>query len=141
MKGMITMKKILKILGIVVILFVVVIIYISYIIDHNNQQFTNLTKEISKNYNTNEKIVDSNQYGNFYIIKTKTKVIVLTKDYKEVTEEELSNLKVTSSNLPLIYKTNKLMYEETITKNKKVTYKYYDALSGEKIKSTTLELK
>ena len=39
----------------------------------------------------------------------------------------------------LIYRTNKLMYEDTTVKDNKVTYDYYDANTYKKISSTTLE--
>ena len=134
------MKKILKIIGCLIIGFITIILYISYITDYNNETLSNLTKEISKNYNTTEEITYSNQYGNYYIIKTPSKVIVLSKDYKEITKEELSKIKELPNKAELVYKTNKLMYEKTIKKNKKLIYEYYDALSGEKIKTTKLEL-
>ena len=43
--------------------------------------------------------------------------------------------------MELIYKNNKLMYEETKQKDKALTYKYYDAKTGDFIKETTMELK
>ena len=43
--------------------------------------------------------------------------------------------------MELIYKTNKLMYEEKEIKDKNLTYKYYDATTGDFIKETTMELK
>lgn len=133
------MKKILKIICCIIIAFIIIILYVSYITEHNNQELEHLTKKIAKKYSKKENIVSSNEYGNFYIIKTTSKVIVLTKDYKEVVKEDLSKLKKELSDLPLIYKTNKIMYEKTIRKNNKVKYEYYDAITGKKIKSTILE--
>ena len=135
------MKKILKIVASIIFILITVIIYISYTTDSNQQVLLNLTEKIKNNYNTNENINYSNEYGAYYIIKTDTKVIVLSKDYQEVVKEDISKLKETLPETNLIYKTNKLMYEKTIRKQKKVTYEYYDAKKGEKVKSTTLELK
>ena len=78
-------------------------------------------------------------YGNYYIFTTKNNVIVLNKEYKEILKEDIEKISKNKDNYELIYKTNKLMYEETITKENKVTYIYYDAESLKKIKETTLE--
>ena len=39
----------------------------------------------------------------------------------------------------MIYKTNKLMYEKTKRKENEIIYEYYDATTGELIKTTALE--
>ena len=133
------MKKILKIIGGIILLFVIIIIYISYVTDHNNQELESLKKEVSEKYKLNEEITYSNQYGNYYIIKTKTKVIVLSKDYKEILKEDLSKLANNLTDTSLVYKTNKLMYEKTIRTKKQITYEYYDANSGKIINKVVLE--
>ena len=140
MKGMITVKKILKIIGIIATIFVIAVLYISYIIDHNSQELSQLAKEIKNHYKTTEEITYSNEYNNYYIIKTTNQAIVLTKEYKEVKKEDLSKLKGNFQDANLIYKTNKLMYEKVVVKNNKTIYEYYDALTGEHIKKTVLEL-
>ena len=140
MKGMMTVKKTLKIIGLILLIPIAIILYISYITDHNSQQLESLLKRIEKNYQTNEKITYANEYNNNYIIKTNTQAIVLSKDYKEIKKENLSNLKENIKDTNLIYKTNKLMYEKVIRKDKKTIYEYYDALTGEQIKKTVLEL-
>ena len=134
------MKKILKIIGIILVISIIIILYISYIVDSNMQETVALNNKITKNYQTTEKIIYANEYNNYYIIKTSSQVIILNKDYKEVKKEPLSSLKDNIKNANLIYKTNKIMYEKVIRKNKKTIYEYYDALTGEKIKKTVLEL-
>ena len=134
------MKKIIKILLSILAIVIVVILYFSYITDNNNQEKEKLAKKITKNYNIEEKINYTNEYNNYYILKTDSKVIVLTNDYKEVKKEDLSKLKEISPDLEIIYKTNKLMYEKTIRNKKKITYEYFDALTGEQINKTVLEL-
>lgn len=135
------MKKILKIGITIIVLIVLCIIYISYITDNNSQDIERLKNEISKNYNTNGGIDYINEYNNNYIIKTNNKVVVLSKDYKEVIKEDISKLNSSFNDAELIYKTNKLMYEKTIRKNNTITYEYYDALSGSLIKSKKMELR
>ena len=51
--------------------------------------------------------------------------------------EILSNNK---NNYPLIYKNNKLMYEETTREDNELIYKYYDATTKEFIKETIMEM-
>ena len=84
------MKKILKIGITIIVLIVLCIIYISYITDNNSQDIERIKNEISKNYNTNGGIDYINEYNNNYIIKTNNKVVVLSKDYKEVIKEDIS---------------------------------------------------
>ena len=135
------MKKIIKIIIGILVISITIILYISYMTDYNQQVLENTTQEIKKNYPISEDVNTTNEYGNYYIITTNTKVIVLTKDFKEEKKEDIAKLKEMNKDMSLIYKTNKLMYEKKIVKNKKVIYEYYDALSGEKVKTTTLELK
>ena len=133
-------KKILKITAIGLIIPILIILYISYAIDYNQEEIKQLKKEISNHYPTNE-ITYVNEYGNYYIIKTKDQIIVLSKDYKEVVKEDTFKLKENSDKLNIIYKNNKLMYEKIIQKSKTLTYEYFDIITGKKIKSTALELR
>ena len=140
MKKKIITKRVLKIIGIIIILLLIVIFSISYITDNNTQTLEKLTQKIQKHYKTT-KINYSNTFNNYYIIKTNNQVIILTKDYKEVAKEDISKLKEESNNYDLIYKTNKIMYEKKTLKKNKIIYDYYDAITGEKIKTTTMEMK
>lgn len=135
------MKKIFKVIIVILSVFIIGILYISYITNHNQNYLSSITKDIKANYQLNEEIIYANKYGNYYILKTNSKVIVLNHDYKEVFQESSSQIKQLSENYPLIYKTNKLMYEHTTTKNNKITYEYYDAKTGDLIKTTTMEKK
>ena len=134
------MKKIVKTIVCIAIIITFGIIYISYVTDHNIQEMNKLKTKIEKNYSLTEKIIYTNQYGNFYIIKTPTKVIVLEKNYKLVMEEDINKLSSDLSNLDLVYKTNKLMYEKKTNTKNKLKYKYYDAFSGNLLKETMLEM-
>ena len=133
------MKRALKITGCILLFTLSIVIYISYIVDHNSQEISKLETKIKNHYKTKDEITSVNKYSNFYIIKTPSKVIVLSDDYKSVLEEDLQKLSNNDANQPLIYKTNKLMYEKKVLKKNKLTYEYYDAISGELIDKTTLE--
>ena len=135
------MKKILKIIGALLIVVLLGILFISYLTNHNEDYLDNMTKSIQENYDISEEIIYSNQYGNYYIVKTPSSVIVLNKEYQEVLKESSSVLAPNTNNYTLIYKTNKLMYENTIVKEDELTYEYYDAKTNELIKTTTMERK
>lgn len=133
------MKKILKIISIPLIIILLVILYISYLTNNNQNYLNNITKGIKDNYQIEDEITYSNKYNNYYIFTTKSKVIVLNNEYQEVLNESLSTIKNRTENQELIYKTNKLMFEETELKKNNLIYKYYDASTGELLKETTME--
>ena len=110
------MKKVFKIIGCIILLSLFLILYISYIVDNNSQEVSKLEEKVMKNYTPDSKVTSINQYSNYYIIKTSSKVIVLDNQYKPVLEEELSKLNNEVNNQELIYKTNKLAYEKKILK-------------------------
>lgn len=135
------MKKVLRSILIIVIILITGILYISYITNHNQDELNNITQSIKDNYSVKDEITYSNRYGNYYIFTTESDVYVLNNEYQKVYQKEISNLATNEENLPIIYKTNKLMYEKTIRKKDKITYEYYDALTGNLTKETTLERK
>lgn len=135
------MKKVLRSILIIVIILIMGILYISYITNHNQDELNNITQNIKDNYSIKDEITYSNRYGNYYIFTTESDVYVLNNEYQKVYQKEISSLATNEENLPIIYKTNKLMYEKTIRKKDKITYEYYDALTNQLIKETTLERK
>ena len=132
-------KTIIKILVIIILLILICIFSTSYIINKNNDYKDNITTTIQTNYQVASEITYTNIYGNYYIFTTQNNVIVLNKEYEEILKENINILATNKNNYELIYKTNQLMYENTIIKNKTITYEYYDAKTYKKIKSTTLE--
>ena len=130
---------VLKIIIIVISLIFIGVFSLSYIINNNNSYKESIITNIKNNYNVNSDITYANYYGNYYIFTTNSNVIVLTKEYKEVLKEDINKLAKNTNNYELIYRTNKLMYEDTTVKDNKVTYDYYDANTYKKISSTTLE--
>ena len=135
------MKKVLRSILIIVIILIIGILYISYITNHNQDELNNITQNIKDNYSVKDEITYSNRYGNYYIFTTESDVYVLNNEYQKVYQKEISSLATNEENLPIIYKTNKLMYEKTIRKKDKITYEYYYALTNQLIKETTLERK
>lgn len=135
------MKKALKIISIPLILILIVILYISFLTNNNQTYLDNITKTIKENYQIDEDITYSNLYNHYYIFTTKSRVIVLNNEYQEVLNESIATIKNKEANQDLIYKTNKLMFEEVETNKNNITYKYYDASNGEFIKETVMEKK
>ena len=134
------MKKILKILLILIILLIIYLLTLLYINNKNNKYLTNLSDTIKENYKISSNITYVNFHNNYYIIKTKKQIIILNKEYDEILTDDINILAPNPKNYQLIYKNNKLMYEETTLKDNKLIYRYYDATTKEFIKETIMEM-
>lgn len=139
MKKFKNILNILKVLGIIIVIILVAVFSLSYTINKNSNYQEKIIKEIKNNYSTTDNIEYANLYGNYYIFTTKEKVIVLNKEFKEVASEDKGQLAENKNDYQLIYKANKLMYEETILSKKAVTYKYYDSKTYKQLSKITLE--
>ena len=125
-KGKIT-RKVIFVIFISVIIFFGIIFYISF---SSDQYQNNLIKHVVRNYDIlDSDIVLVNKFDNHYIVITDQDVIVLDNRYDEILVENLNKLSVNPNQYKLIYKNNKLMYENTILSDDKVVYEYYDAYS------------
>lgn len=135
------MKKVIKLISIPLIFTLIVILYISFLTNNNQNYLDNITKTIKENYQIDEDITYSNFYNHYYIFTTKSRIIVLNNEYQEVLNESIATIKNKEEDQELIYKTNKLMFEEVEPNKNNITYKYYDASNGEFIKETVMEKK
>ena len=134
------MKKALKVLSIPFIIILIITIYTIYLVNNNKNYLNNTINNIKENYKLDEEITYLNEYNHYYIFTTKTRVIVLNNEYEEVLNESIAIIKEKEDNQELIYKTNKLMYEETTRDDNELIYKYYDATTKEFIKETIMEM-
>ena len=126
-------KKVLITILITIILLIFSIILYP-IIKNNNYQ-----KKLLNNIYENTDLKDIkylNKDNNYFIIKTKDKVIVLDLNHEEVYSISTSEIK--KSNLDLSYIRNSLYYKERIRKNNKLTYKYYDIKTNEEVFTSVL---
>lgn len=126
-------KKVLITILITIILLIFSIILYP-IIKNNNYQ-----KKLLNNIYENTDLKDIkylNKDNNYFIIKTKDKVLVLDLNYEEVYNINTSEIK--KSNLDLSYTRNNLYYKERIRKNNKLTYKYYDIKTNEEVFTSVL---
>lgn len=126
-------KKVLITILITIILLIFSIILYP-IIKNNNYQ-----KKLLNNIYENTDLKDIkylNKDNNYYIIKTKDKVLVLDLNYEEVYSISANEIK--KSDLDLSYTRNNLYYKERIRKNNKLTYKYYDIKTNEEVFTSVL---
>ena len=126
-------KKILITILITIILLIFSIIL--YPVIKNNNYQKKLLNNIYENTNLKD-IKYLNKDNNYYIIKTKDKVLVLDLNYEEVYSISTSEIKM--GNLDLSYTRNSLYYKERIRKNNKLTYKYYDIKTNEEVFTSVL---
>lgn len=116
------MPKKYIIITILLPLLIIISIYLYPTIKNNNYQ-KQMQNNISQNTNI-KNIEYLNKDNNYYIIKTKEKIIVLDLNYEEV--YNLDNNLIEDNNLDLVYRRNNLYYEEKIKKDKTLTYNFYD---------------
>lgn len=119
------MKKI--IISIVFILLILALSILIIPIKKNNNYKEELVNTIYENTDIKE-INYINKDNNYYILKTKEKVIVLDLNYEEKYTLEISKLK--DSDLELVYRRNNLYFEEKIKEKEKVIYKFYNVETG-----------
>ena len=126
-------KKVLITILIIIILLIFSIILYPIIKNNNSQQ--KLLNNIYENTDLKD-IKYLNKDNNYFIIKTKDKVIVLDLNHEEVYSISTSEIKM--GNLDLSYTRNNLYYKERIRKNNKLTYKYYDIKTNEEVFTSVL---
>ena len=126
-------KKVLITILITIILLIFSIIL--YPVIKNNNYQKKLLNNIYENTNLKD-IKYLNKDNNYYIIKTKDKVLVLDLNYEEVYSISANEIK--KSDLDLSYTRNNLYYKERIRKNNKLTYKYYDIKTNEEVFTSVL---
>lgn len=126
-------RNVVRVILIVFIILLIAFFSLNYTINNNDSYLKDLSEEIASNYKLNDNIINVNVYGGYYIVETKDEVIVLDKEYEEIFKENSSKLNDNKNNYDLVYKNNRLMYEETIVDGDTLTYYYYDAYSYEKV--------
>lgn len=125
------MKKVIIIILIVFLFILCSLIYI------NRTNSSNINKLIKKNY-ADIKLLYTNKYNSYYIFISEKNYGVLDKNYEEILLVDKENLCKKKKNYDIIYKDEKLMYEEEIFKNKKLTFNYYDIDDCKLINSISL---
>lgn len=126
-------KKIL--IPILIIMILIPSSVIMYPIIKNENYEKKLLDTIYNNTDIKD-IIYLNKDNNYYVIKTKAKVIVLDLNYEEKISLNIEELQ--DNNLPIVYRRNNLYYEEKIKEEEKLIYKFYDVTTNELIYQTSL---
>lgn len=128
------MKK--KIVILVICLIIIVpLSAIIFPVMRNNAYEKELFNDIYNNTGYKD-IKYLNKDNNYYIIKTKDKVLVLDLNYEEIISVPVNKLK--DKNLELVYRRNKLYYEDKVKDDGKLKYKFYDVETCELEYETSL---
>lgn len=101
----------------------------------NNNYEKNMLGDIYNNTNIKD-ITYLNKDNNYYVLKTKEKVLVLDLNYEEVLSIDANNIE--ESSLELVYRRNNLYYEEKVKDGSKITYNFYNVKTNELEYSTPL---
>ena len=125
-----------KIIMIFIVIVLVVFFSIFFLVFSNNKYTNEIEEEIKENYDVKDEIKYLNKNDLYYIILTNKNLIVLDSEYKEVFIEEVSKIK--ELNMEIVYRLNKVMYEEKKISKDKIIYNYYDIYTNELI--DTLEI-
>ena len=128
------MKKKYIILLIILIVIIPLSITLYPVIKNNNYE-KKLYNIIYQNTDCYD-ITYLNKDNNYYIIKTKDKVLVLDLNYEEMLSLDIEKLQ--DNNVELVYRRNNLYYEEKIKEDKKIIYNFYDVYTNELSYTTTL---
>ena len=128
------MKK--KVLLVVLIIIIIVPLFIViYPVMQNNNYEKNMLGDIYNNTNIKD-ITYLNKDNNYYVLKTKEKVLVLDLNYEEVLSIDINDIE--DSSLELVYRRNNLYYEEKVKDGSKITYNFYNVKTNELEYSTPL---
>lgn len=125
-----------KIIITIITILAMIILPIIYVQSQNKKYEESLAQKIQENYPISD-LQSINFAYNYYILITPSEIIVLNKKYEQIHLENITNKKLLD--LEIIYKNNKLMYEETLSTSQKITYNYYDFNTEEKINTIEME--
>lgn len=128
------MKKKIIIISIILIVIIPLSVILYPVITNNNYKKELLN--IIYNNTEYKDITYLNKDNNYFVIKTKDKVIVLDLNYEE--KISLDTNELADSNLELVYRRNNLYYEEKIKAEEKIIYNFYDIYTNELSYTSTL---
>lgn len=123
------------IIPLIILIIMIPLSIILYPIINNSNYEKELYNVIYENTEYKD-IIYLNKDNNYYVLKTKDRVVVLDLNYEEkllLDTEELQE-----SDLELVYRRNNLYYEEKIKENEKIIYNFYDVHTNELSYTTTL---
>ena len=108
------------------------------IVIKNDCYIRNMKKSISEHYkgvSDYRDIVSISKFNDYYIVGMDSKIVVLDKKYKRVTEYNNVDLVDDALNSKIIYMDDMALFVKDEKVDSGLKYNYYDVKSGEMVKS------
>ena len=118
--------------------FILVMVLVFRIVIKNDCYIRNMKKSISEHYkgiDDYRDIVSISKFNDYYIVGLDSRVLVLDKKYKRVTEYNNEELADDALNSKIIYMDDMVLFVKDEKVDSGLIYNYYDVKSGEMVKS------
>lgn len=126
------MKRIIIIFLSITFILLMLLVYIT-----NDNYYNNISKSIKDNY-ANINLYYVNKYNNYYIFLSDENYGVLDGEYNEIMLISKSLVHDNTNNYDVIYKDNKLIYQEEVLDKDKLMINYYDIYTYQLDKTITM---
>lgn len=126
------MKRIIIIFLSITFILLILLLYIT-----NDNYYNNISKSIKDNY-ANINLYYVNKYNDYYIFLSDENYGVLDGEYNEISIISKSLVHDNTNNYDVIYKDNKLIYQEEVLDKDKLMINYYDIYTYQLDKTITI---
>ena len=126
------MKRIIIIFLSITFILLMILVYIT-----NDNYYNNISKSIKDNY-ANINLYYVNKYNDYYIFLSDENYGVLDGEYNEIMLISKSLVHDNTNNYDVIYKDNKLIYQEEVLDKDKLMINYYDIYTYQLDKTITM---
>lgn len=126
------MKRIIIIFLSITFILLMLLVYIT-----NDNYYNNISKSIKDNY-ANINLYYVNKYNDYYIFLSDENYGVLDGEYNEIMLISKSLVHDNTNNYDVIYKDNKLIYQEEVLDKDKLMINYYDIYTYQLDKTITI---
>lgn len=126
------MKRIIIIFLSITFILLMLLLYIT-----NDNYYNNISKSIKVNY-ANINLYYVNKYNDYYIFLSDENYGVLDGEYNEIMLISKSLVHDNTNNYDVIYKDNKLIYQEEVLDKDKLMINYYDIYTYQLDKTITM---
>ena len=129
------MSALIRIIIIFLSITFILLILLLYIT--NDNYYNNISKSIKDNY-ANINLYYVNKYNDYYIFLSDENYGVLDGEYNEIMLISKSLVHDNTNNYDVIYKDNKLIYQEEVLDKDKLMINYYDIYTYQLDKTITI---
>ena len=126
------MKRIIIIFLSITFILLMLLVYIT-----NDNYYNNISKSIKDNY-ANINLYYVNKYNDYYIFLSDENYGVLDGEYNEIMLNSKSLVHDNTNNYDVIYKDNKLIYQEEVLDKDKLMINYYNIYTYQLDKTITM---